>query len=113
MTTDGFVFWRDHSAELEYARTVGYPLGLPSECAGGWTLHGTDVVAGRIADHVSCPGVIVPDEYWIDRDTHLVLRQQTMSEEQYGTDISEVVELRFGPSPPELFELPPGADVRE
>ena len=112
-TTDGFRFWRDRSEELKYEPSISYPLSLPGKCAGGWTLLGTDVVAGRIADHVACAGIVVPDEYWIDRETHLVLRQQTMSEARYGTDVSEVVELRLGPSPPELFELPPGAEVRD
>ncbi len=111
-TTDGVVFWRDTSSQMNGERRVGYPLRLPLECVGGWQLIGVDLVHGRIADHLACPGPLVPDEYWIDRDAHLVLRIQTMHDEAYGTDVQEVVELRFGPSPPELFDLPVGADVR-
>jgi len=112
-TTDGVVFWRDLSSQREGGWNVAYPLRLPPECVGGWELIGVDLVGGRTADHLACPGPIVPDEYWIDRKTHLVLRVQTMQDEARGTDVQEVRELRFGPSPPELFDLPPGADVRE
>jgi hypothetical protein len=37
-------------------------------------------VAGRTADHVRCPGLGL--EYWLDRDTHLVLRVTA----RYGTN---------------------------
>jgi hypothetical protein len=112
-TTDGFIFWRDLSAQIASRPDPSYPLALPAECAGGWKLVGTDVIVGRVADHLACPAPLAPDEYWIDRESGFVLRHQAMYEEQYGTDVQEVVELRFGPSPPELFELPPGADLRE
>jgi hypothetical protein len=109
-TTDGVRFWRDMSAQTE--RGVRYPLGLPAECAGGWTFVGVDDINGRPADHLMCPGVLAPDEYWIDRDTRLVLRVQTLVDERQGTSVDEVTELRLGVQPAELFELPPDADVR-
>lgn len=108
-TADGVAYWEDTSGS---DRGVGYPLSLPADCPGGWTLVGIDVVHERTADHVSCRGVVVPDEYWIDRDTHLVLRVQTFYDEQQGTQVEEVVELRFADQPASLFELPPGADLR-
>ena len=112
-TADGVVFWRNSSSQMSGGRGVDYPLRLPPECPDGWTLIGIDLVHGRVADHLACPGPLVPDEYWVDRATHLVIRIQTMHDEAYGTDVQEVVELRLGPSPPELFELPEGADVRK
>ena len=113
MTTDGVVFWRDLSSQPDRGRSLGYPLRLPSECDRGWQLVGVDLVHGRTADHLACPGDVAPDAYWIDRKTHLVLRVQTMHDEASGTDVQEVVALRLGPSPAESFDLPEGADVRE
>ena len=112
-TTDGFPIWRDTSSQSRYRPDEHYPFDVPRECAAGWQILGVDVLGERIADHIACPGPLAPDEYWIDRETRFVLRHQAMYEEQYGTEVDEVVELRFGPSPPELFELPPGADVGE
>ncbi len=112
-TTDGFVYWRDRSSEIERAPEMSYPLGLPLACGGGWELVGVDLVGGRVADHLSCPGILVPDEYWIDRDTQLVLRIQMLPDETHGATVDEVVDLHFGPSPAALFELPEGADVRK
>ena len=109
LTTDGFVYWRDMSGS---ERRIGYPLLLPNECAGGWQFVGVDLVHGRLADHLACPGPIVPDGYWIDRDTHLVLRTQSLHDEQSGAQVQEVVDLTFGEQPAARFELPPGADVR-
>ena len=111
-TTDGVVFWRDLSQTSRDWR-VGYPLALPPECVGGWQLTGVDDINGRVADHLACPGPIVPDEYWIDRETSLVLRVQGMHDVAAGTDVQEVLQLGFGSSSPELFELPEGADVRK
>jgi peroxiredoxin len=41
---------------------------------GDATSLGEAIVAGRTADHVGCPQIGM--EYWLDRDTHLVLRTQ-------------------------------------
>ncbi len=101
------------SSPREDARSVSYPLALPDECPGGWQVVGVDLVRDRLADHLACPGIIVPDEYWIDRETHLVLRVQILREEQQGTDVEEVVDLRFGDLPAALFDLPKDADVRQ
>lgn len=68
-------------------------------------------MVGRPADHLTCPGAIVPDEYWIDREARLVVRTQLLYEEQAGTEVQEV-ELTIGEQPAVLFELPPNADLR-
>jgi hypothetical protein len=112
LTTDGVVFWRRTTLN-EDSRRVSYPLRLPDQCVGGWTFVGVDLVHNRPADHLTCPGVLVPDGYWIDRQTHLVLRIQTLEEERSGTSVEEVAELRLVDQPPELFELPKDADVRQ
>ena len=110
-TTDGVRFWRDRSGEPERG-FVRYPLRVPDACAGDWTFVGVDDIHGRAADHLTCPGALAPDEYWIDRETRLVLRVQTLVDERQGTTVDEVTDLRLGQQPAELFELPPDADVR-
>jgi hypothetical protein len=110
-TTDGVRFWRDMSGDTDRGRIV-YPLQLPDECVGGWTFVGVDAIRGRPADHLTCPGALAPDEYWIDRETRLVLRTQTLADESQGTSVYEVTEMTLGPQPAELFDLPPGADPR-
>jgi hypothetical protein len=110
LTTDGVQFWRDIAAQMQ--RRVSYPLRLPDACAGGWTFVGVDDIHGRTADHTTCAGLFAPDEYWIDRETRLVLRTQLIADELYGTTVEEVTDLHLGPQPPELFELPPDADLR-
>ena len=109
-TTDGVRFWRDRSGQTD--RAVRYPLQLQDDCAGGWTFVGVDDIHGRPADHLTCPGGLAPDEYWIDRETRLVLRVQTLADERQGTNVDEVTDLRLGPQPAYLFELPPDADLR-
>ena len=51
-------------------------------------------------------------DFWIDRETHLVVRTQDVTDERYGTWVYEVTELDLGPQPAELFELPAGAVVQ-
>lgn len=111
LTTDGVVFWRRTTLN-EDSRRISYPLRLPDQCARGWTFVGVDLVHDRPADHLTCPGVFGPDGYWIDRETHLVLRIQILQEERSGTSVEEVAELRLVDQPAEFFELPKDADVR-
>ena len=66
----------------------------------------------RPADHIGCAGDTASTEYWIDRETHLVMRRLTSGDPQAGTDVEEVVDLEFVDQAPELFQLPDGADVR-
>lgn len=110
-TTDGVRFWRDRSGQTDRG-AVRYPLQLPAECAGRWTFVGVDEIHGRPADHLTCPGALAPDEYWIDRQTRLVLRVQTLVDERQGTTVDEVTDMRLGPQPKDVFELPPDADLR-
>lgn len=108
-TTDGVRFWRDMAGT---DREIAYPLRLPDVCEGGWTVLGVDLILDRPADHLSCPGDPAPVEYWVDHETSLVVRTQSLMSERDGFSVEEVVDLAFGPQPPERFELPPGADVR-
>jgi hypothetical protein len=111
LTTDGYRYWRDLSGRTRERPLPAYPLSMPPECPDGWTFVGVDLVHDRAADHVVCPGAIVADEYWIDRETRLVIRTQLLHDEQAGTEVQEV-ELSVGDQPAVLFELPPDADLR-
>ena len=76
---------------------------LPEECLIGWRHLGVDLVGPFTADRVTCDS----DEYWIDRDSGLVVRLQ--SGDATDIQISEVVDLTYGRSPDERFGLPDGA----
>ena len=65
-----------------------------------------DDIRSRVADHLRCETAVSSD-YWIDRETHLAVRLFGMPDPASGWEASEVVELRLGEAPPELFELPP------
>ncbi len=82
-----------------------FDMGLPESCLEGWQHRGVDLILGRVTDRVSCGY----GHYWIDREIKLILRA---SQEQdplvLRTQVEEVVELRIGPSPPELFLVPEG-----
>jgi hypothetical protein len=113
ISTDGFTYWRDAPASQWGGRPPEYPLTVGFDCERTWQIVNVELIHGRVADHVSCQGASTALDYWIDRDTRLVLRVQTVSDDAFATSVEEVVELRFGPSLPELFELPPGAEVRD
>jgi hypothetical protein len=108
--TDGTPVWRDRSSEPD-GPAPAYPLALPTTCDAGWDVIGVDEVRGRIADHFQCAAA-APSDYWIDRETHLVVRTFGTPDPATGWEVSEVVELRLGTTPAELFELPPGASPR-
>jgi hypothetical protein len=84
---------------------------LPTTCDVGWDVIGVDEIRGRVADHVRCETAAYSD-YWIDRETHLAVRSFGTPDPTSGWEVSEVVELRLGASPPALFELPPDASIR-
>ena len=115
-TTDGAsVFWRKQPSPGQEGRSGSYPLELPAECESGWQYLGVDLILDRPADHVGCPFDFGLTEYWIDRETHLVMRLVSPGDPGdplSGTYVEEVVELQFVDQAPELFELPEGADVR-
>ena len=94
------------------ASPTPWPLRLPEVCDTGWSHVGVDLVLDRPADHVRCASDTSDPDYWIDRETHLVVRKQGVTDERYGTWISAVTGLEFGPQPDELFQLPPGAEVQ-
>ncbi len=109
MTTDGVQFWRETSTT---ERELAYPLRLPDTCDSGWMVVGVDLILERPADHLACPGDPAPTEFWIDRETGLVVRTMSLMDEQSGVLVEEVTDLRFEAPSPELFALPPGADLR-
>ena len=115
-TTDGAsVFWRKQPSPGQEGRSGSYPLEIPDDCESGWQYLGADLILDRPADHVACAGDFGSTEYWIDRETHLVMRVVSPgdpSDPRSGTYVEEVVELQFADQPPEVFELPEGADVR-
>jgi hypothetical protein len=84
----------------------GFPLQLPNGCPGGWQHVGVDLVASRPADHVACAGAVVAPDFWIDRETLLVVRIQGAEDPVMGTWVQEVVSFTFVEHPAELFEPP-------
>ena len=79
-------------------------LGLPAGCGLGWEHIGVDVILDRVADHVRC-GLL---EFWIDREWGLVVRAEDRDPLRRGdSGIAQVLDVRFGAPPPELFEPPP------
>jgi hypothetical protein len=105
---DGSIVW----AAATRASSTPWPLRLPETCDAGWSRAGVDLVLGRAADHVRCADSGVGGDFWIDRETHLVVRTQDPTDDRYGTWVYEITELDFGPQPAGLFELPPGASVQ-
>lgn len=102
---DGTSVWRERK-RLTQRELPTYPIRLPKTCDGGWAVLGVDEIHGRVADHIRCKTAGSAD-YWIDRSTHLAVRIFGTPDPSSGWEASEVVELRLGKSPPELFELPP------
>ena len=88
------------------------PLGLPSDCATGWTYLGDDMVMARPAAHIVC-GL---QEFWIDREWMLVTRAHNHDPafgDDPGAGLSEVFQVNFGPLPADLFAVPPPDTVWE
>ena len=102
---DGTPVWRDRTGQRERGLPT-YPIELPTTCDSGWKVIGVDDIRSRVADHLRCETAVSSD-YWIDRETHLAVRLFGMPDPASGWEASEVVELRLGEAPPELFELPP------
>ena len=65
-----------------------------------WTVDGTEFGCG-------CSGM----EFWIDRETHIVVRRLIPGEDNGPIDIREVVDLRFATSPDEIFRPPDDAAI--
>jgi hypothetical protein len=86
-------------------------LQLPPTCADGWEHVGVDLVLERPADHVACSTEGFTPDFWIDRETRLVVRTQSRPDADDATAIEEVVELTFEEQPVELFELPAGTEL--
>ena len=83
---------------------------LAESCATDATFIGVDIVHGREADHLACPGDSGDLEYWLDRETSLVVRSQYF--DGLGTYVEEVIELEIGPQPADQFVVPPGEVVQ-
>jgi hypothetical protein len=106
---DGTTIWRASGREREPGSSA-YPLQIMTSCDGGWEHRGVDVVGARVADHVGCQADPT-SEYWIDRDTHLVVRAQSTFDPMSGTNVQQVVDFGLGTPQGAEWELPPGADV--
>ena len=91
-----------------------------------WRHLGVDQVGSFTADHLACgdaDGTWTVDgneygcgcagmEFWIDRVTHLIVRQLIPGEGDGPIEVREVVDLRFAGSPDEIFRPPDGAVIR-
>lgn len=105
---DGSTTWRDLRSRVT---ANPYPLQPLATCEAGWEHRGVDVLIGRLADHVACVEAESELDFWVDRETHLVLRTQTIADARDGTTVQEVVDLRFVEYPAAQFELPEGAGL--
>jgi hypothetical protein len=102
---DGSTIWRTTE------RTGSYLLSVPAVCTAGWEWRGTDLVAGRVADHLACALDAAHREVWIDRNLGIVTRTQSDDPTFNDIAVEEVVDLQLGPQPASLFVLTAGASV--
>jgi hypothetical protein len=106
---DGSEWWNRLGDSRELAATT-FTLGLTETCADGFRYIGLDRLLGRDAWHIACGR----DEYWIDRERLLVVRSARNPDPLHlKVESRTVLSIEIGPQPPELFELPDGADVRD
>ena len=85
-----------------------FTLGLQATCEEGWTYLGLDLLLGAETWHIGCEN----REFWIDRERLLVLRSVTRADALHiGEDAQTVLEIKFNPQSPDLFELPEDAVV--
>jgi hypothetical protein len=102
---DGTTRWRKHRGNEPH-----FGMGIPDACVEGWQHRGVDLILGRATDHLRCGF----GHYWIDRELKLVLRtSQERDPLLLHANVEEVIELRIGPSPPELFLVPEGDELCE
>jgi len=103
------------------------PVGGLADGVDGprWRHLGVDRVGAFIADHITCGDAektwnvngdqygcgCAGSEFWIDRDTHLVVRRVRPGEGGGPSDVREVVDLEFTRTPQDLFHPPAGATV--
>ena len=107
---DGSTIWRDLSVHPDALRI--YPLQIPGACGSGWRYRGVDLVQGRMADHLMCSGADRWQDFWIDRETHFVVRTQSSLDSTAGIDVYEVLELGLARLPDSVFALPANAVVQ-
>ena len=102
---DGSLRWS--GPQPDFGPANPYPIDAAAvSCDARWALVGTDLVAGRPADHVTCRGDDGATELWIDRELSVVLRMQTPDPWTDGVDIQQVDELTLGPVDPGWFDVP-------
>jgi len=102
-TDDGRTVWLDLPRPGGAARVLD--LGIGQRCAVGWQHRGFDLVIDRPAHHLVCGY----REFWVDREWLLVMRSQETNPLVSGTDVSEVLSVKFVQPPSESFELPDDA----
>ena len=107
---DGSTYWMDDAGTYADHGGVGdIMLGFDARCETGWRYEGDDLVLDRPAIHIACDA----SHFWIDRERSLILRSEFRPTDTLERLVStdQVVELEFREQPPELFDLPEGADV--
>lgn len=101
---------------------AGLDAGVPGP---RWRHLGVDQVGSFTADHIACADAdaawtvdgieygcgCAGMEFWIDRETHLIVRRLTQGEGNGPTEVREIVDLRFVASPDEVFRPPDDAVV--
>jgi hypothetical protein len=89
-----------------------FAMGLGQQCEGPWEYHGPELVAGRVAHHITA----CTAQLWIDVETLFVLRSEgayRMADpaEPGGVPmlsqraVMEAIEFEVGPQPAELFDI--------
>ena len=105
---DGSTEWRRLGAFTPPASLGSFTLGLPELCDAGWEFLGLDVVLESEAWHIACGRT----EFWIDRARLLVVRSVLMPDAlHFVVETQTVLRVELGPQPPDLFQLPQGANV--
>jgi hypothetical protein len=106
---DGHEWW-NRLGDFRETTPTTLSLGLTATCVDGFRYVGLDRLLGRDAWHIACGR----DEHWIDRERLLVVRHVRNPDPLHlNVETQTVLSIEIGPQPPELFDLPEGAEIRE
>jgi hypothetical protein len=101
--------WWNRLGDFQETTPTTFTLGLTATCKDGFRYVGLDRLLGRDAWHIACGR----DEHWIDRERLLLVRHVKNPDALHlKVDTRTVLSIEVGPQPPELFELPEGAEIR-
>jgi hypothetical protein len=106
LTEDGRTLWQQWPG-VQAMWIPDFKIG--HRCPLDWEHHGFDLVGDRPAHHLVCD----ESSIWVDVEWLLPVRSQIVAspfDDETWTE--ELIDLRLGPQPAELFVLPPDAEIR-